>query len=56
MSDFSGSDPMFIQCGFTSTETLRLITDQQPRTATSTFTQFLSSEPYVVDEMLKSKN
>ena len=32
-----------VQCCFTSTETTRLIRDGEPRTATSTFTQLLSS-------------
>ena len=32
-----------VQCCFTSTETLRTIRDGEPRTATSTFTQLLSS-------------
>ena len=33
-----------VQCCFTSTETIRLIRDGEPRTATSTFTQLLSSD------------
>ena len=32
-----------VQCCFTSTETVRTIRDGEPRTATSTFTQLLSS-------------
>ena len=32
-----------VQCCFTSTETVRLVRDGEPRTATSTFTQILSS-------------
>ena len=32
-----------VQCCFTSTETVRLIRDGEPRTDTSTFTQILSS-------------
>ena len=32
-----------VQCRFTSTETIRTIRDGEPRTATSTFTQLLSS-------------
>ena len=36
------------QCYFTSTETIRLIRDGDPRTATSTFTQLLSSEVSVL--------
>ena len=32
-----------VQCCFTSTETIRTVTDQETRTATSTFTQLLSS-------------
>ena len=34
----------FVQCCFTSTETRRFIRDGKPRTATSTFTQLLSSD------------
>ena len=34
----------FVHCCFASTETTRLIRDGEPRTATSTFTQLLSSE------------
>ena len=33
-----------LHCCFTSTETTRIIRDGEPRTATSTFTQLLSSE------------
>ena len=33
-----------VQCRFTSTETIRTVRDGEPRTATSTFTQLLSSE------------
>ena len=33
----------FFKCYFTSTETIRTIWDGEPRTATSTFTQLLSS-------------
>ena len=36
--------PVRVQCYFTSTETIRLIRDGEPRAATSTFTQLLSSE------------
>ena len=32
-----------VQCCFTSTETTRTVSDGEPRTATSTFTQLLSS-------------
>ena len=32
-----------VQCCFPSTETIRTIRDGEPRTATSTFTQLLSS-------------
>ena len=32
-----------VQCCFTSTETIRTIREGEPRTATSTFTQFMSS-------------
>ena len=35
--------PTLIQCCFTSIETMRLIRDGEPRAATSTFTQLLSS-------------
>ena len=38
-----------VQCISTSTETIRLIRDRKPRTATSTFTQPLSSERASVD-------
>ena len=34
----------WVQCCFKSTETLRTTRDREPRTATSTFTQLLSSE------------
>ena len=34
---------MYVQCCFTSTETVRTVRDGEPRTATSTFTQLLSS-------------
>ena len=33
-----------VLCCFTATETVRTIRDEKPRTATSTFTQLLSSE------------
>ena len=33
-----------VQCCFTSTETIRAFRDGEPRTATSTFTQLLSSD------------
>ena len=36
-------------CCFASTETTRLIRDGEPKTATSTFTQLLSSEEIEVD-------
>ena len=39
-----------VQCCFTSTETIRSIRDGEPRTATSTFTQFLSSAGSLVHE------
>ena len=39
LQDYSSS----VQCCFTSTETIRTISDGEPRTATSTFTQLLSS-------------
>ena len=35
-----------LQCCFTSTETVRTVRDGEPRTATSTFTQLLSSESW----------
>ena len=38
--------PVRVQCHFTSTETIRLIRDGEPRAATSTFTQLLSSEGF----------
>ena len=34
------------QCCFTATETVRIIRDGEPGTATTTFTQLLSSAPY----------
>ena len=37
-----------VLCCFTSTETLRLIRDGEPRTATSTFTQLQSSANLIV--------
>ena len=40
----SGSWDVQVQSCFTSTETIRTIRDVESRTATSTFTQFLSSE------------
>ena len=36
-------DDVIVQCCFTSTETMRNIMDREPRMATSTFTQLLSS-------------
>ena len=36
-----------VQCFFTSTESIRLIRDGEPRTAISTFTQLLNSESSV---------
>ena len=38
------SSEIEIQCCFTSTETIRIIRDGEPRTTTSTFTQLLRSE------------
>ena len=35
-----------VQCCFTSTESLRTIRDGEPKTATSTFTQLLSSDSH----------
>ena len=40
------------QCCFTSTETVRTIRDGEPRTATSTFTQLLSSVSVFVSALL----
>ena len=37
---------LLVQCCFTSTETVRLVRDGEPKTATSTFTQLLSSVGY----------
>ena len=46
-----------VQCRFTSTETIiRTIRDGEPRTATSTFTQFLSSDPEIVSDLNKDIN
>ena len=42
----SASPVVQIQCCFTSTETIRSNRDGEPRTATSSFTQVLSSESY----------
>ena len=42
-----------VQCCFTSTETIRTVRDGVPRTATSTFTQLLSSEPQCTRHCLK---
>ena len=39
-----GGCAVLIQCCFTSTETMRLVRDGEPRAATSTITQLLSSE------------
>ena len=36
--------PISLQCCLTSTETVRCVRDGEPRTATSTFTQLLSSD------------
>ena len=36
-------EKLCFKCCFTSTETIRLIRDGEPRTTTSTFTQLLSS-------------
>ena len=41
-----------VQCCFTSTETVRTIKDGEARTATSTFTQFLSSEARLDPQVL----
>ena len=38
---------LLIQCCFTSTETMRLISDREPKLATSTSTQLLSCDPQV---------
>ena len=48
-----------VPCCFTSAETIRLIKDGEPRTATSTFTQFLSSSSvllYTQGQLLSSKD
>ena len=45
---------MYIIITITSTETIRRIRDEDPRTATSTFTQLLSSGPYAVDGDVKT--
>ena len=37
------TEVFFVQCCFPSTETIRTIKDGEPRTATSTLTQLLSS-------------
>ena len=39
-----------VQCCFTSTETVRLIRVWKPKTATSTFTQLLNPEPFMLVE------
>ena len=39
----------FVQCCFTSTETVPTIKDGEPRTATSTFTQLLNSEMHNIE-------
>ena len=44
MNTDTGSIRVSVQCSFTSTETTRTIRDREPRGATSTFTQLLSSE------------
>ena len=45
------ADALFrFQCCFTSIETIRLIRDGEPRTATSNFTQLLSPETVVLDD------
>ena len=43
---------MFVQCRFTSTETVRTVRDGEPRTSTSTFTQLLTSMGYDILSML----
>ena len=42
-----------VQCCFTSTETIRTIRDGEPRTATSSLTQLLSSDEYFGNEWAK---
>ena len=37
-----------VQCCFTSTETIKTVRNRERRTATSTFTQFLTSELVVI--------
>ena len=44
----------FLQCGFTSTETIQSTKDGEPRTFTSTFTQLLSSDWAVIDSIRKA--
>ena len=39
---------LLLQCCFTSTETVRTVTDGEPRSATSSLTQLLSSEVFVL--------
>ena len=43
---------LFIKCCFTSTDTLKTIRDGEPRTATSTFTQYLSSALFISSSVL----
>ena len=51
-ADSHQSQAIQAQCCFTSTETIRTIMDGVPRTATSTFTQLLSSGPSNVEVLL----
>ena len=43
---------ILLQCCFTSTETVRTITNEERRTTTSTFTQVLSSDGEAIRSML----
>ena len=44
---------MFGRCCFTSTETVRTVRDREPKTATLTFTQLLSSESLLLSLIIK---
>ena len=44
--------PSSVQCCFTSTETVGTIRDREPRTATSTLTQLLSSDDSYIHSSL----
>ena len=49
------SEKATVQCCFTSTETIRTIRDGEPRTATSTFTQLLTSEKATLHRDLNTR-